>query len=118
MISKETLSLYGTTLDTEIMRLKKLLGNHPHPERFSEEDKKFEAGCYYNPKKVEVVVCDKLEAEHTACLAAREKIDNGTYDGLCSACGVLIDENRLEAHPEVTMCITCKAASDRQKKKL
>ena len=39
---------------------------------------------------------------------ALEKIKNGTY-GVCDNCGKPIDPNRLEALPQATVCMSCKA---------
>ncbi len=45
----------------------------------------------------------RTEIEH-----ALKKIENGTY-GLCDSCGQPIAENRLEALPQASLCIECKA---------
>jgi DnaK suppressor protein len=39
---------------------------------------------------------------------ALQKIEDGTY-GLCDSCGQPIGENRLEALPQASLCIECKA---------
>ena len=44
-----------------------------------------------------------VEVEH-----ALQKIEDGTY-GLCDSCGQPIAENRLEALPQASLCIECKA---------
>ena len=43
------------------------------------------------------------EVEH-----ALHKFDGGTY-GLCDACGQPIDPARLEALPQASLCLSCKA---------
>ena len=43
------------------------------------------------------------EVEH-----ALHKFDEGTY-GLCDACGQKIDPARLEALPQASLCLNCKA---------
>jgi len=43
------------------------------------------------------------EIEH-----ALNKFDQGTY-GLCDQCGQPIDPDRLEALPQATLCLSCKA---------
>ncbi|OYO16519.1 TraR/DksA family transcriptional regulator [Enemella evansiae] len=40
--------------------------------------------------------------------AALERLDEGTY-GVCTACGEPIADERLEALPTTTRCITCAA---------
>ena len=39
---------------------------------------------------------------------ALKKFEEGTY-GLCDVCGQPIDEDRLEALPQATLCMSCKA---------
>ncbi len=46
---------------------------------------------------------------------ALKKIEEGTY-GICEMCGAEIDEKRLEARPEATLCIDCKKAQERMEK--
>lgn len=46
---------------------------------------------------------------------ALQKIEEGTY-GICEACGIEIDEKRLMARPEATLCIDCKRAQERMEK--
>ncbi len=46
---------------------------------------------------------------------ALKKIEEGTY-GICEACGAEIDEKRLMARPEATLCIDCKRAQERMEK--
>ncbi|WP_038057830.1 RNA polymerase-binding protein DksA [Thermodesulfobacterium hydrogeniphilum] len=46
---------------------------------------------------------------------ALKKIEDGTY-GICEMCGGEIDEKRLIARPEATLCIECKKAQERIEK--
>uniref|UniRef100_A0A7C4NT44 RNA polymerase-binding protein DksA n=1 Tax=Thermodesulfobacterium geofontis TaxID=1295609 RepID=A0A7C4NT44_9BACT len=46
---------------------------------------------------------------------ALRKIEEGTY-GICEACGTEIDEKRLIARPEATLCIDCKRAQERMER--
>ncbi|NPA39462.1 MAG: RNA polymerase-binding protein DksA [Thermodesulfobacteria bacterium] len=46
---------------------------------------------------------------------ALKKIEDGTY-GICEACGGEIDEKRLMARPEATLCIDCKRAQEKLEK--
>ena len=39
---------------------------------------------------------------------ALQKFEEGTY-GLCDSCGQQIDPNRLEALPQASLCVDCKA---------
>ena len=44
---------------------------------------------------------------------ALAKIDDGTY-GRCARCGQEIPEERLEAVPYATLCVTCKQIEERE----
>jgi len=46
---------------------------------------------------------------------ALQKIEEGSY-GICEACGEEIEEKRLEARPEATLCIRCKREQERMEK--
>ncbi|WP_297056809.1 RNA polymerase-binding protein DksA [Thermosulfurimonas sp.] len=46
---------------------------------------------------------------------ALQKIEEGSY-GICEACGEEIEEKRLEARPEATLCIRCKREQERLEK--
>ncbi len=46
---------------------------------------------------------------------ALRKIEEGTY-GICESCGGEIDEKRLMARPEATLCIDCKRAQERMER--
>ena len=43
---------------------------------------------------------------------ALKKFEQGTY-GLCDACGQPIDPARLEALPQASLCLSCKAQMER-----
>lgn len=47
------------------------------------------------------------EIEH-----ALRKFEEGTY-GLCDICGQSIGQNRLEALPQASLCVTCKAKNEK-----
>jgi len=46
---------------------------------------------------------------------ALKKIEDGSY-GICEVCGEPINEKRLIARPEATLCIECKRAQERMEK--
>ena len=50
------------------------------------------------------------EVEH-----ALEKYEAGTY-GLCDSCGQRIEEGRLEAIPQASLCLSCKAKQSKEMK--
>jgi DnaK suppressor protein len=51
---------------------------------------------------------NRLRQEMTAVDHALQKFEKGTY-GLCDNCGQPIDPARLEALPQATLCMNCKA---------
>ncbi len=50
------------------------------------------------------------EIEH-----ALQKYEAGTY-GLCDSCGKLIEQARLEALPQASLCLSCKASQAKDAK--
>lgn len=46
---------------------------------------------------------------------ALQRARRGTY-GICERCGQPIDPARLEAVPDTTLCVTCKAIIERQQR--
>jgi RNA polymerase-binding transcription factor DksA len=50
------------------------------------------------------------EVEH-----ALQKYEAGTY-GFCDSCGQLIEQGRLEALPQASLCLSCKARQARDAK--
>jgi RNA polymerase-binding transcription factor DksA len=46
-----------------------------------------------------------LEAQYDEVLKALSRIETGSY-GACEACGMHIEDARLEAHPSATTCTT------------
>jgi len=51
---------------------------------------------------------NRIRQEMAAVEHALEKIEKGTY-GLCDNCGQPISPERLEALPQASLCIKCKA---------
>lgn len=51
---------------------------------------------------------NRIRQELSKVEHALEKIKNGTY-GICDNCGKPIDPERLEALPQATVCMNCKA---------
>ena len=46
-------------------------------------------------------------------LAAQQRLDAGTY-GICIDCGRQIDNERLEARPQVDRCLPCQEQAERR----
>ena len=46
---------------------------------------------------------------------ALQQVQRGTY-GICERCGQPIDPARLEAVPDTTLCVNCKAIIERQQR--
>ena len=55
-----------------------------------------------------VALEERLRNQLTEVEHALHKFDEGTY-GLCDACGQPIDPARLEALPQASLCLSCKA---------
>jgi DnaK suppressor protein len=51
---------------------------------------------------------NRIRQELSGIEHALEKFEKGTY-GLCDNCGQLIDPERLEALPQASLCVNCKA---------
>ncbi|OGO19344.1 MAG: molecular chaperone DnaK [Chloroflexi bacterium RBG_16_50_11] len=51
---------------------------------------------------------NRIRQEMAKVEHAMEKVEKGTY-GLCDNCGKPIDPERLEALPQATLCMHCKA---------
>jgi DnaK suppressor protein len=60
----------------------------------------------------EIGVGTSLEVDLECTERALAKLDEGTY-GLCDACGKPIAPKRLQAMPDVVLCIECAAARPR-----
>jgi DnaK suppressor protein len=57
-----------------------------------------------------VAQADSLTATLEDVERALRKLDDGTY-GICDRCGALIPEERLEARPWTSLCISCASAT-------
>jgi RNA polymerase-binding transcription factor DksA len=53
-----------------------------------------------------VGTAEQLAVIRVDVVRALEKIDDGTY-GLCDRCGASIPDERLEARPWSTLCVSC-----------
>jgi DnaK suppressor protein len=51
---------------------------------------------------------NRIRQELSGIEHALEKFEKGTY-GLCDSCGQPIDPERLEALPQASLCVNCKA---------
>jgi DnaK suppressor protein len=57
-------------------------------------------------RMTKVGTAEQLAVIRADVVRALEKIDEGTY-GLCDRCGASIPEERLEARPWSTLCVSC-----------
>ena len=58
---------------------------------------------------------ERLRESLTWVEHALEKYEAGTY-GLCDSCGQRIEEGRLEAIPQASLCLSCKANQAKETK--
>ncbi len=54
----------------------------------------------------EIAVLERLTKQHRSILRAESKLAEGTY-GVCDACSVTVDADRLAALPWAIHCLTC-----------
>jgi RNA polymerase-binding transcription factor DksA len=57
-------------------------------------------------RMTKVGTAEQLAVIRVDVVRALEKIDDGTY-GLCDRCGASIPDERLEARPWSTLCVSC-----------
>lgn len=100
-------------LDRTIMVLK---GEHDQDERESEYPQDpADAGANLSESDRTEAVLDAAEGQRSEVLDALRRIDLGTY-GMCTDCGTLVPEGRLEARPEAARCVQCQARWARQRR--
>ena len=75
------------------------------------EEEATETAEFENRMALEKRVLDQL-AEVDKAL---DKFEKGSY-GRCEGCGKAIDPDRLEALPQATLCMSCKAAQSKNAK--
>jgi len=62
-----------------------------------------------------LVLVQRLEESLNEVEHALQKYEAGTY-GLCDSCGQLIERARLEAIPQASLCLSCKAQQAKETK--
>ena len=55
---------------------------------------------------------DGLQARIEKLRAAKERIEKGTFDGICKKCGDVIPFERLLAQPSTMLCSDCKTIDE------
>jgi RNA polymerase-binding protein DksA len=92
----------------EIDRLMALL---EHSEIDPSED---EADPDVVERETTMALVEALEQRKSEIQAALTKVETGGY-GVCERCGEPIDPERLKIMPEATMCVRCKALTEKQR---
>ncbi len=59
-----------------------------------------------------LALVEQLAAHRREVVAALDRIEAGTF-GTCERCGTRIPDERLEARPTATLCVSCKQAIGR-----
>ena len=73
-------------------------------------DEGFADSAHASTERSDLVgVVRQLKTHRDELLAALARIEAGAY-GVCESCGQEIDADRLDALPEVRLCLACKAA--------
>lgn len=115
-------NLLRSRLESEQRRLSKELEQSMSSVRPTEERRE---GSPFGKREEEAA--ESLELEKRLALEQRireqlaevehalEKIQKGTY-GLCDVCGQPIDPARLEALPQASLCLKCKAQQTKDAK--
>jgi RNA polymerase-binding transcription factor DksA len=62
-----------------------------------------------------LVMVKRLEESLNEVVHALQKYEAGTY-GLCDSCGQVIEQARLEAIPQASLCMKCKASQAKDAK--
>jgi RNA polymerase-binding transcription factor DksA len=62
-----------------------------------------------------LVMVKRLEESLNEVAHALQKYEAGTY-GLCDSCGQVIEQARLEAIPQASLCMKCKASQAKDAK--
>jgi RNA polymerase-binding transcription factor DksA len=62
-----------------------------------------------------LVMGKRLEESLNEVEHALQKYEAGTY-GLCDSCGQAIEQARLEAIPQASLCLSCKASREKDAK--
>lgn len=107
-IETETLQAQRHDVQGEIDRLMALL---EHSEVDPSED---EADPDVVERETTMALVEALELRVAEINAALAKVETGGY-GICERCGEPIDPERLKIMPEATMCVQCKALTERQR---
>jgi DnaK suppressor protein len=63
----------------------------------------------------EYALKDRERRSIVELIDAIKRIDEGSY-GICEECGKAISEKRLQAAPAATLCIECKAESEKRER--
>ncbi len=120
-MSKKKYEHLRVQLERERERLLGELAQLENDARSSEEGRE---GSPFNKREEEATESLELEKRLamekqvrdnlTAVEPALQKFADGTY-GLCDSCGQPIAEGRLEALPQATLCVECKAKNAKPK---
>ncbi len=106
--ASDTLMAQRAEIQLEIDRLMAML---EHSEVDPSED---EADPDVVERETTVALVEALELRKSEIEAALAKVETGGY-GVCERCSEPIDPERLRIVPEATMCVNCKAQSERQR---
>ena len=102
----EKLRQEKTQLEAEVERLRDALKTEVDPDAD-------EGDPDLGEREKVVALANTMEHRLEAIEHALRQAQEGTY-GICERCGQPIDPARLEALPEATLCIKCKAIVERQ----
>lgn len=71
-----------------------------------------EAGLNLTEAERTLAILEAAQRQHSQVLDALERLARGKY-GICTECGRLLPEGRLEARPEAARCVPCQIKDER-----
>ncbi len=75
----------------------------------------FDLASFETERLYEYALKDRERRSIVELIDALKRIDEGIY-GICEECGKAISEKRLQAAPEATLCIECKAEAEKRER--
>ncbi|HEX2058596.1 MAG TPA: TraR/DksA C4-type zinc finger protein [Actinomycetota bacterium] len=116
-MDEQTLKSIRTKLEEERASVERQLKEHGAEVEGGSIEVGFDGGFadsgHRTAETAEVLaLVESLAAHRRDVMAALDRIDRGTF-GTCERCGNQIPEERLEAIPTATLCVSCKQATGR-----
>ena len=105
---REQLEAERHRLSDELVQLQKTASSTEERREGSPFGKREEEATETLELEKRLTMENRLRREIAAIEHAQDKMEKGTY-GLCDNCGLPIGQERLEALPQASLCMNCKA---------